>query len=361
MKCNRLSASRIRTYEQCPMKYYYAYEEGVKEVIEKDHLLFGTLLHTCLERYYKEDKDIIDIFKEEWEKTNLSNYEHFKEGKSILKKFVKENPKEDAIIFELEKEFETEIEGVPLKAFIDRIDYDPERNLLQVIDYKSSFIELSDDEAEIDIQLGLYDLLCSYEYPEYDNILAMFYYLRSGEVSGSIHTPEDREEFKEYVKTTYNKIINDDNPIAKINPYCHWCVAKHRCEEYQKALEQNYDVVVPEDKVELYSLRKDLRDKKKLIEKKLDEIDNTLKKYIEEEGEFVIDNDIKITSQNYVKKIYPLDMVKKYVDNWEKYISLSKTKIDKAVDKETKEILENNAQKQKGSARIAERKVKKKK
>lgn len=73
-----LTNSQKSTYQECPKKYSYTYEQGYKPVNEKSALVFGSLFHECLELWFQngsmvaihsylnskiESSDILDVVK----------------------------------------------------------------------------------------------------------------------------------------------------------------------------------------------------------------------------------------------------------------------------------------------------------
>jgi ATP-dependent helicase/DNAse subunit B len=57
-----LSASRCKTYKDCPRKYYYTYKEKLPRK-EWEHFDLGELVHGALEIFHKEYKSDKDLPK----------------------------------------------------------------------------------------------------------------------------------------------------------------------------------------------------------------------------------------------------------------------------------------------------------
>jgi hypothetical protein len=52
-----LTNSRMKSFRSCPRRHFYEYVEGVKPVAEDEAMVFGTLVHTHLERYWLARRD----------------------------------------------------------------------------------------------------------------------------------------------------------------------------------------------------------------------------------------------------------------------------------------------------------------
>src|SRR5205085_1007587 len=169
-----LSASRIKKYLTCAEDYHQSYELKVKG--DAVHLKFGTLIHSVFERYFQEDTNIQDIYQDEWNKADIADPEFFKDGFDILENFLSINDRESlslgferafAIDIESGKIFDTEnvdfsnpdearaflkgLEGTEapiIFGFIDRLEYDADNDMLKIIDYKTSRIPLTQQEAD---------------------------------------------------------------------------------------------------------------------------------------------------------------------------------------------------------------------
>lgn len=268
MIIHTMSASRLKTYSQCPEKYHQTYENGVKG--GAIHLTFGTLVHSTFERWFEEDKDITEIYQEEWDKANIVEPDFFRDGFSIIENFQVMNDKDQYATLGLELPFAIDIasgkifdtDGVDwdsrdaVKAFmktleeedapiifgfIDRVAYDPINDYLRIIDYKTSRVALSQDEADSDIQLSMYALVASYMFPEYGRVMEELQYVRLGVPVRTSRTPRELETFREWLISVFYKIKNDTTHHATLNKYCGWCDAKAGCVAYQELINGEAD------------------------------------------------------------------------------------------------------------------------
>ncbi|MNS51594.1 PD-(D/E)XK nuclease superfamily protein [compost metagenome] len=257
-----MSASRIKTYLQCANKYHEQYENKVRG--SADHLVFGTLMHSVFERFYQEEKDIKDIYQEEWDKADITDLQFYKDGFDILENFRLMNTKEESNVplgyeyafaidivtgasydasvvdFELNpegsKEFLKMLEDLDtpiIYGFIDRICYDIETDTLRIIDYKTSRVAMSQYESDSDIQMSMYALVAKYLFKDYEKVQMELHYVREGNVVTTTRTAEDLDIFRDWLISIFYKIRNDNEHKATLNGYCGWCEAKDVCDAYQ--------------------------------------------------------------------------------------------------------------------------------
>lgn len=195
------SITELETFAKCPYKYFlsnvldlYEEEEVEEDVTRKE---IGLLLHRILHRFFsklkkenrefytelgsKKDKlydELISIAKDEVEKIKTVNpyfflvEEYFLGSdkiKSALESFLQYEQENEVRInpFEFEKFLQVEIntktgEPIRLRGKIDRIDFDEQTKLAQVIDYKTgSYVPSKIDITQnLSLQMPLYIKMC---------------------------------------------------------------------------------------------------------------------------------------------------------------------------------------------------------
>jgi putative RecB family exonuclease len=312
-----LSASRIKTYLQCPNKYYEQYENGVRG--SAIHLVFGTLMHTVFERWFQEDKDLVQLYEEEWNKAEIVEPEFFRDGYEIIENFRAMSNREECTPIGFEQPFAIDIvsgfvyntnevdfedksqvkaflktledqETAIIFGFIDRIDYDMDNDYLRIIDYKTSRIPLTQAEADEDVQLSMYALVAKYLFPEYKRVKLELHYVREGSVVMTSRTDDQLSIFSKWLMGIYYKIKNDTTHEAILNKYCGWCDSKDNCVAYQELISGEtleefsvFEQMSPEeideqlDQVSIYLKILDGRKKdiQKYLKDKLKRSDNT--------------------------------------------------------------------------------------
>ncbi|MGL2351224.1 PD-(D/E)XK nuclease family protein [Helicobacter pylori] len=199
------SASSLNAFLTCKRRFYYHYIKRFKETPkDESNSAVGSLIHELLKEAYEKDKTpyaleerLIWLLEKRENVTPKERLDTLVALKKIQAFYKKERERFNAeiIILDLEKSFETIIQGVIFKGRIDRIDKDA-NNEIVLLDYKfKSDLKLDNmsktqrgglspiEIAQIstDYQMAIY--ACALKNLGYkDPIKAFFYDLRKGEL-----------------------------------------------------------------------------------------------------------------------------------------------------------------------------------
>jgi len=233
----KLSASSMKTYEQCPKKYYYNY---IEKLPKKDwsHLDLGNLCHKTLELFHKnyiqfgtKHKTLAKLmemsFKEAIKEFQNTNKEILLDAKKMLDDYLKKVKKDGMpIVKGIEKGFEISLsEDVIIRGFIDRVDIIKDGSL-QVVDYKTTKNEKYLDE----FQLLVYGLWLQQEFGSLDYFSGSYVLLKHGSKTKDFEfNNKDLDRIKRKILDYANKIKTEDTwtPIPTI--LCVWCDFKNIC------------------------------------------------------------------------------------------------------------------------------------
>lgn len=300
MQVEYLSATRLETYLQCPKKYYYIYEKGYDN--STDNTRFGKLIHDTLEHVLTVEPipdNVIDYaqnrFKEAWPSYGIMDGDYFAVGYAMLQQFFFDNDYSDwrrRLIDGPEKQFEIKLDNnVTITGFIDLV-MEKDDNTLQIVDFKTSVVPKSTEEASKDIQMSIYYLAAKELYPSYQNIELMLYYLRHGPV---VTTRPDGfiNRFKDYLVAMYYQILNDNEPKAMPSPIsCSTCPGKYECEVYK-----NYQCThsLPSSLEEAVELYKTTKAQISMLNSYADELEEYIKQCMETANKHSIQvNDVEV-------------------------------------------------------------------
>ncbi|MCQ2826958.1 ATP-dependent deoxyribonuclease AddB [Helicobacter pylori] len=199
------SASSLNAFLTCKRRFYYHYMKRFKESPkDENNSVVGSLLHELLKEAYEKDKNpysleerLIQFLETRENITPKERLDTLVALKKIQAFYLKEKERFNAKIkiLDLEKSFETIIQGVVFKGRIDRIDKDANNEII-LLDYKFkndlkldnmsktqrgglSPIEIA--QISTDYQMAIYAFaLKNLGYKE--PIKAFFYDLRKGEL-----------------------------------------------------------------------------------------------------------------------------------------------------------------------------------
>ncbi len=183
------SASSLNAFLTCKRRFYYHYMKRFKESPkDENNSAVGSLLHELLKEAYEKDKNpyaleerliwLLETRKNITPKERLDTLIALKKIQAFYLK-EKERFNTKIKILDLEKSFETIIQGVIFKGRIDRIDKTADNEII-LLDYKFKN-DLKLDNISTDYQMAIYAFaLKNLGYKE--PIKAFFYDLRKGEL-----------------------------------------------------------------------------------------------------------------------------------------------------------------------------------
>ncbi|MFI5362225.1 MAG: RecB family exonuclease [Elusimicrobiota bacterium] len=232
-----LSHSSITLYNECPQKYKFRYIDLVPEK-PRHFFSFGRSVHSALEFFYGVKtpvaptfEELLKSYKETWVvegyRDQSQEIEYFEEGKRILKAFHEKHAKDFHVPLAVEYGFEFDVEGVPVKGFVDRVDKLPDGRLA-VIDYKTGK-KLATGRLEIDAQLTMYQYACeSLLGAEVGELI--FYHLPTlKEHRASRRGGQLVDELKTRIVSTAEAITKEKFDPKPDEMVCRWCDYKPIC------------------------------------------------------------------------------------------------------------------------------------
>lgn len=238
-KILKLSASSIKTYDQCPKKYYYQYIEKLDRK-QWDHFSIGNLCHKTLELFHK-------IYMEEGlkKKKSLSNLmshafsearknfpnlrgELLKDSKQMILDYLTsiKASKEMPMVKGVETSFEFSLcDNVIIRGILDRIDILKD-GTFNIVDYKTN----KNPKYLDSFQLLIYGVWLKEKYPEIESFKATFILLKhaSSKREFEFNTEDLNSTRKKLIKFA-EKIGNDNEWITIPNHLCNWCDFKNVC------------------------------------------------------------------------------------------------------------------------------------
>ncbi|WP_181226505.1 ATP-dependent deoxyribonuclease AddB [Helicobacter pylori] len=246
------SASSLNAFLTCKRRFYYHYIKRFKESPkDENNSAVGSLLHELLKEAYEKDKNpyaleerLIQLLETRENITPKERLDTLIALKKIQAFYVKEKERFKAKIkiLDLEKSFETTIQGVAFKGRIDRIDKTADNEMI-LLDYKfKSELKLDNmsknqreglspiEIAQIstDYQMAIYAFALKnlgYKGP----IKAFFYDLRKGELLEEEGlTLQAKMHYLEYslIPKLKQEIVFEKTPEVKD---CEYCSFKDMC------------------------------------------------------------------------------------------------------------------------------------
>lgn len=233
----KLSASAVKTYEQCPKKYFYTYIEKVKRK-EWDHFDLGNLCHKALEIFHKvymeegTNKGSLAKLMGRSFKLAREEYSHvddimLAEAKELCAGYL-QRMKTDGmpLVKGVETSFNFNInENIKVRGFIDRVDYMKDGRF-HIVDYKTTKSVKYLDE----FQLLVYGLWLKDKYPDVESFKGSYVLLRHGSKMKEYEfNSKDIERVEKQLIGYADKIRTENTwtPIPTV--LCNWCDFKDIC------------------------------------------------------------------------------------------------------------------------------------
>ncbi len=244
-----ISYNQIRLYQNCPLKYYLTYVEGISMPIN-DKVFMGIVFHSAVEYYFKKKIESVEPKNQDVQDVFLGNFRAFQEdtevvwqssaekvekrGISFMKYFLKEMAEMMAPLM-VEKELEVELPGlgVRLKGIIDLVEQD-----FTITDFKTATSKWSKSRVKGSrLQMMVYKYLFEQSFGQVSSKLK-FKILYSKNAVGIRHQeirvkPEDTDE-EEMLKVIRHVAGNISSEVfyKNVSYMCGFCEFKDICRTY---------------------------------------------------------------------------------------------------------------------------------
>ena len=244
------SHSQLSMYEDCPWKYKLRYRDKIKRDIEGIEGFLGSRVHDTLKKCYDDLRftrinslsDLLAYYNKIWQENWHDSIavtrqeltpEHYKAlGEKLIETYYKRYSPFDSDItigtemglnFTLDDEKKYRMTG-----YIDRLSR-AQDDIYQIHDYKTSAYLPSQEDADNDRQLGLYQIGIQKRWPDVKNIRLVWHYLAFDTELGSYRTPEAISNLIQNTKSLIDEIesIRDFPPCE--SPLCEWCEYPDLC------------------------------------------------------------------------------------------------------------------------------------
>lgn len=233
-----LSTSSMKTYEQCPRKYYYQYIE--KPQIEKKdwpHTRFGSFVHTVLESFHNEIKEnpdqnirkLMGRLCEKYHNEYRIDEDQHREAMRVLSVYL-DNISKDGMpnVLVCEQQFKIQLaENLFVNGYIDRIDINDEDGKRRYIirDLKTGKSKYLDE-----FQLLVYGLYLLTEHPEVDEFDGSYLVLKENKDMKYVFSREDVNQVKQKILKIASEIREDQTWAPVPQFLCSYCDFEGICD-----------------------------------------------------------------------------------------------------------------------------------
>jgi putative RecB family exonuclease len=243
----KLSYSSISTYETCPAKFRFQYQDRVP-TSPSPALAFGDSLHRALHRFHDRPVPVAPSLEELWSMLDdgwvaegfgsvSEERLYHRHGREVLARYHEENASSYRIPAALEFRFRIEVEGVTLSGTIDRMDRLPGGGY-EIIDYKTNRRLPPKAAIDRDLQLSVYALAAREVWGIEPERLTL-YYLLPGERMTTMRGNEDIDALRRRIAVVAER-VEAERFEPRDNPLCNWCDFQHLCPLYRHRYEREH-------------------------------------------------------------------------------------------------------------------------
>ena len=317
---NRYSISRIESFEKCQLQYKYRYIDKVPLKVETIEAFLGNQVHEALKEFYdfvknkivKPKEWLLSKYDELWKKEfsdsikivkkELSAEEYYQKGKKSLVDYYDEYQPfdrtkivktEESIYFPIKKN----TEEFRFVGILDRLDWSDKEKIFEIHDYKTSSSLMTQEEADQDIQLPIYQLALMSKWPEAEKTKLIWHYLLFNKQIESSRTKKQLIEVRDKVIERI-KVIE---ACEEFNPHksalCDWCDFQEICPlwKHPKKMEKlEVNKYKKDPGVKLVTAYTELEAEKKELKEKIAGIEQEQAKIAEAAIELAEKEDVRV-------------------------------------------------------------------
>ena len=241
----RLSASKIKTYRECPLKFKFSHVMNAPTK-PRPYFDLGNAVHAVAEQLTRlqvegtePTKDLaFEILEKEWNASSFRSATEEDQARAKAKamvrtylKWLSENENEPVAA---EKRFRIEIGGVPFNGFIDRVEKTPEGRLA-VVDFKTGGAYENSISIRTEPQMNIYALGVKKQYGELPASTSLFYLKHDKMVDNQIEESQVnsvRDEIGGVVKS----ILNEEFEATPGYRVCKSCDYRSICDKKESRM-----------------------------------------------------------------------------------------------------------------------------
>ena len=234
------SPTRLRAYLSCPMMYRLDYVEKVGKFYHRARagFTFGSTLHQALQTFHEQGgaaavtpEALVAGMETVWQSQGYtdaaSEQEHKTEGARILETYHAQAVEraEATRPFLIEKMLKWDMGPFVLTGRIDRIDEHLDDGALEIVDYKSGRLGVTQEDVKSALAMSVYQLLAKRNNPD-RRVYATIHALRGGVTASAAYSEDEMRTLEEDLRGLGLEILEKDFeavrpiPLPDVCPHC---------------------------------------------------------------------------------------------------------------------------------------------
>jgi len=364
------SHSRLSCFEQCPLKYKYAYIDMVEtEVEENIEAFLGSKVHETLEHLYEDLRyqklnsleELLEYFHKQWDehwtdeivivKQQYGPENYLKMGEKFIKDYYKRYcPFNQGKTIALEERILINLDeggNYKLQGYIDRLT-EAADGCYEIHDYKTNSRLPLVDYISNDRQLALYMIGVKSNYPDVERIRLIWHFLAFDKEIDSTRTDEELDELKKETIKLIDRIESEERFEACPSYLCEWCEFKPVCKQWSHLYvlrEKPENEYLDDSGVKLVDRYAELKEKQKQVTldlyAELEKLEEAIIAFSEKEGvDVVFGSKNKVRIKDSEQSKFPskhseerqrLEQKLKEIGKWEEVMQLDTAALNKII------------------------------
>lgn len=258
------SHSRIDCFETCPKKYEFNYIMKVPRGPAGIEAFMGSRVHDALEWLYGEvrscrlpdEGELVARYASAWDaewsdvvrivRAERTAEDYRAVGEKALRLYHRRyHPFDEGVTVGLELKVTLALDdGHEILGYVDRVDKVGD-GAWEIHDYKTSASLMTQDKADADRQLALYELALRTMYPDVRQVTLVWHYLAFDQEVRSIRSPEQLADLRAQVLESVRHIEAQGAFPTKVSRLCDWCDHRALCPAW-KHLYETAELDAPE-------------------------------------------------------------------------------------------------------------------
>ena len=247
----KFSPSKLDVYKNCARRYQYRYVDKISRRRKTPETVVGVAVHSAFEELYGlvsggKTPALAEVWAlydkaldAEWDETvqlkdvRFTREDWKKVGRDCVELYYKAHApfsEDRTIAVEKRVGFALPVEGrdYRIEGFVDRLSLAPD-GAFEIHDYKTAKSLPSQEHADADWQLALYELAVRREWPDVKDVRLKWHYVRHGATLTSVRDAAARARLLEDVSRTVAAIKHDHEFVPNPGPLCDWCEYRDLC------------------------------------------------------------------------------------------------------------------------------------